>query len=80
MTLEDFQKFCEKQAQIALEKQEKMKAIRDEAFEQKIKKRRTKGLSSDFIDYERGCWIVVKNNEVVDICDTKGEAWRKLYS
>lgn len=75
MTLAEFQKFCEKQAQKEAEKKKKERA----EFEQQMASKRYYGNFKDFVLYEGGYWLAVKNNTIIDICDTKGEAWRLLY-
>ena len=75
MTLEDFQKFCEVQAQKEAKKQEEKRA----KLQRELAAQRFKGRETDFIMEERGYWLVVKNNMIVDICDSKGKAWRSLH-
>lgn len=76
MTLEEFQKFCEQKIKEC--KEEEKRLLEEE--EQKRKRKRYHGFDRDFIMEEGGHWVVVKNNEIVMHCDTKGEAWRELNS
>lgn len=76
MTLSEFQKFCAKQAQIEEEKRKKKEA----ELERQIASKRYYGNFKDFVLYEGGYWLAVKNNTIIDICDTKGEAYQKINS
>lgn len=76
MTLEEFQELCEKKIR---EGKEAERRILEEQ-EKKKKLQRHYGLYKDFIKEEDGHWIVVKNNEIVEHCDTKSKAWQILNS
>lgn len=74
MNLEEFQKFCEKQAQKEAEKKKKEKAD----ISRYLQNRRYHGNFKDFVKWERGHWIAVKNNQIIAHCDTEEEAYREL--
>ena len=76
MTLEEFQKFCTKQAQI----EEKKRKEKEAELERQMASKRYYGNFKDFVLYERGYCLAVKNNTIIDICDTKGEAYQKINS
>lgn len=76
MTLEEFKEFAETQIQ----KQQDAKKRKWEDAQRRLNNYRYRGLERDFIMKEGHYWLVIKNNLIVDVCDTKGEAWRLLYS
>lgn len=76
MTLEEFQKFCEKQAQKEAEK----KKVKNADILRHLQSRRYCGNFKDFVKWEGGHWIAVKNNQIIAHCDTEQEAYRELRS
>lgn len=76
MTLEEFKAFAEEQ----IRKGEEVNRRKWESDQMRLKNHRSRGLERDFITKEGHYWLVVKNNRITDICDTRGEAWRLLYS
>ena len=76
MTLEEFQEFCQKKIEEGLEAEQKVLLEQNRRLDSK----RHFGLKPNFIKEEDGHWIVVKNNEIVERCDTKAEAWQVLNS
>lgn len=76
MNLEDFQKFCMKQAQKEAEK----KRTKDTDILRNLQNRRHHGNFKDFVKWEGGHWIAVKNNQIIAHCDTEEEAYRELRS
>ena len=76
MTLEEFQKFCEKQAQKEAEK----KKVKNADILRRLQNKRYCGNFKDFVKWEGGHWIAVKNNQIIAHCDTEQEAYRELRS
>lgn len=76
MTLEEFQEFAQKKIQEGLETERRVLLEQNRRLDSK----RRFGLKPNFIKEEDGHWIVVKDNEIVERCDTKAEAWQALNS
>ena len=76
MTLEEFKVVAEEHAKKAGEKEK----LEWEARQALAKRKRTYGQFRDFIKEEGGHWVVVKNNYIVEHCDTKAEAYASLNS
>lgn len=76
MTFDEFKKCAEEHARKAKEKEDREYA----EAQKKLRLKRYYGQYKNFIKEEDGHWIVVKNNEIVKHCDTKGQAWNALYN
>lgn len=76
MTFDEFKKCAEEHGRKAKEKEERERL----EAEKKRRLKRYNGNMRDFIKEEDGHWIVVKNNEFVESCDTKAEAYARLHS
>lgn len=76
MTLEEFKDFADDQ--IRKKRDAQKQELEDR--QRRLSNYRSQGLKQDFIMKEGHYWLVVKNNQIADVCDTKGEAWQQLYS
>ena len=76
MTLEEFIRFANEQARKAKIKEDREEAAR----KRRLENQRFKGFYRDFVDKEDNHYIAVKNNQIIERCDTEAEAYRVLYS
>lgn len=76
MTFDEFEKCAKEYARKAKEKEDREYA----EAQKKLRLKRYYGRYKNFIKEEDGHWIVVKNNEFVESCDTKAEAYARLHS
>lgn len=76
MTLEEFITFANEQARKAKIKEDREEAAR----KRRLENQRFKGFYRDFVDKEGDHYIAVKNNQIVERCDTEAQAYRIVHS